>query len=121
MEIYKEIVNNDYVIPSHKEKYQSINQFIEALLEKNVSKRICNATELKKLELFKGYEWDKLNDFKIPPPYIPKMFDCSHVMKSDLTPFEKELIKEGSEIYEDTACDEVSSSAQCDKTWADEF
>ena len=30
-------------------------------------------------------------------------------------------IKEESEIYEDTACDEVSSSAQCDKTWADEF
>lgn len=121
MEIYKEIVNNDYVIPSNKEKYQSINQFIEALLEKNVSKRICNATELKKLDLFNGYEWDKLNDFKIAPPYIPKMFDCSHVMKSDSTPFEKELIKEGSEIYEDTACDEVSSSAQCDKTWADEF
>ena len=121
MEIYKEIVNNDYVFPSNKTKYKYINELINALLEKNVSKRCCKAKDLKRFTFFKGYEWDKLNDFSIVPPYIPKIIDLSNVTQMDSNPFEKEIEKEGSEVLDDTTCDAISSSTQYDNNWADEF
>ena len=120
MEIYKDIVNNDYTLPITKDKYKPINQFISVLLEKDVSKRVCNAKELKKLSIFTNFEWDRLNNFKIVPPYVPKIFDVSNVLNMLGTPFEAELDKESKGVEEESSCD-VSSRSHSDKLWANEF
>ena len=120
MEIYKDIVNNDYTLPITKDKYKPINQFISVLLEKDVSKRVCNAKELKKLSIFTNFEWDRLNNFKIVPPYVPKIFDVSNVLNMLGTPFEAELDKESKGVEEESSCD-VSSRSHSDKSWANEF
>lgn len=117
MEIYKDIVNNDYTLPITKDKYKPINQFISVLLEKDVSKRVCNAKELKKLSIFTNFEWDRLNNFKIVPPYVPKIFDVSNVLNMLGTPFEAELDKESKGVEEESSCD-VSSRSHSDKSWA---
>ena len=122
MEIYRDIVNVDYVLPSHKDKYCNVNELINVLLVKKVSKRICEAKELKKLNLFNGFEWDKLVDFTLSPPYIPKQFDVSQVLKNTLMLFEKEIDREMNEMTEDCLSeDTVSNNKVSDKTWADEF
>ena len=122
MEIYRDIVNVDYVLPSHKNKYCNVNELINVLLVKKVSKRMCEAKELKKLSLFNGFEWDKLVDFTLSPPYIPKQFDVSQVLKNTLMLFEKEIDREMNEMTEDCLSeDTVSNNKVSDKTWADEF
>ena len=121
MEIYRDIVNVDYLLPSNKDKYLHVNELINALLIKKASKRMCEAKELKKLSLFNGFEWDKLVDFTLSPPYIPKQFDVSQVLKNTLMLFEKEIDRETNEITEDCSSDETFNNKACDKTWADEF
>ena len=121
MEIYRDIVNVDYALPSNKDKYCNVNELINVLLVKKVSKRMCEAKELKKLNLFNGFEWDKLIDFTLSPPYIPKQFDVSQVLKNTLMLFEKEIEREMNEMTEDCLSEDTVNNKVCDRTWADEF
>ena len=79
-----------------------------------------DAKELKKLSIFTNFEWDRLNNFKIVPPYVPKIFDVSNVLNMLGTPFEAELDKESKGVEEESSCD-VSSRSHSDKSWANEF
>ena len=82
--------------------------------------KYCYSKELKKLSIFTNFEWDRLNNFKIVPPYVPKIFDVSNVLNMLGTPFEAELDKESKGVEEESSCD-VSSRSHSDKSWANEF
>ena len=77
IDIYKEVLKKKLEFPRDSNKYESVNKFIEELLAKKVNERTCNVSKLKKLEFFQGFDFDKLNDFQLEPPFIPDKKDMS--------------------------------------------
>ena len=71
IEIYKEILKYDFSFPIENSKVANVNTFIKYLLNKKVNERICNVSKLKKKTFFEGFDFDKLNDFKLKAPYKP--------------------------------------------------
>ena len=72
IDIYKEILKKNLSFPKDSSKFEVVNNFIEELLAKKVNERICNVSKLKKMEFFKDFDFDKLNDFQLEPPYKPE-------------------------------------------------
>ena len=96
IDIYKEVLKKNLVFPSENSKYATVNSFIRVLLSKKVNERLCNVSKLKQKPFFEGFEFNKLNDFQLEPPYKPN--------KNDLTKFLKNL-----EPYENIFKDEKES------------
>ena len=81
--IYKEVLKKDFTFPSKSEKVSNINEFIKCLLNKKVNERICDVSKLKKKAFFDGFDFDKLNDFKLKPPYKPSQQDYLKYLKEN--------------------------------------
>ena len=79
LDIYKETINKKLSFPNfnkNKNKNvnnENVNNFLEKLLKKKVNERICNFSLLKEDVVFEKFEWDKLIDFQIVPPYVPQV------------------------------------------------
>ena len=97
IEIYKDVLKKNLVFPSENSKYASVNSFINKLLAKKVNERLCNVSKLKQKPFFEGFEFNKLNDFQLEPPYRPPN-------KNDLSKFLK-----STEPYESIFKDEKES------------
>ena len=69
------------IFPYDSNQYKKINNFIKELLTKKVNERTCNVSKLKKNEFFKGFDFDKLNDFQLDPPFKPDKKDLSCYLK----------------------------------------
>ena len=54
-----------------------MNEFISELLSKKVNERVCNVSKLKQKAFFEKFEFNKLNDFQLEPPYKPEKKDTS--------------------------------------------
>ena len=81
IEIYKEVIHKELSFPSENPAYAKVNALIKDLLRKKVNQRVCNVHLLKSKPFFEGFEWDKLFDFQLKPPYIPGAKDLSGVLK----------------------------------------
>ena len=118
VDIYKEILNKEYIFPSNDEKYKDVNILIGSLLNKKVNKRECNVSALKKSEFFKGFDFDQCKDFKMVPPYIPQGVDLSKYLITK-NPYEnyvsQDIFKTKNKQYEH------SFPVGCNRSWADEF
>ena len=90
IDIYKEVLKRKLEFPKDCNKYWNVNRFIGELLAKKVNERICNVSKLKKMEFFEGFEFNKLNDFQLEPPFKPE--------KKDMSKF----LKEKKQLYEST-------------------
>ena len=103
-DIYKETINKKLVFPvsnknnkNYKNKdniNENVNNFLEKLLKKKVNERICNFSLLKEDIIYENFEWDKLIDFQLVPPYIPQVKNIS-VNDNDIV----EKYKENIDIY----------------------
>ena len=93
IDIYKEVLKKSLVFPSENNKFANANSFIRDLLAKKVNERICNVSKLKQKPFFEGFEFNKLNDFQLEPPYKPTKNDLSKFFK-ETTPYEKILKEE---------------------------
>lgn len=98
IDIYREILRKALNFPRDSMKYSNINSFIKNLLSKKVNERVCNVSKLKHKPFFEGFEFDKLNDFQLEPPFIPEK-------KSN-----KPLLKEVGQLYEDIFSNEKEST-----------
>ena len=87
IEIYKDVLNKDFSFPSENSKYANVNSLIRDLLTKKVNMRLCNVSSLKRRPFFEGFDFDKLNDFKIQPLYKPKTTDLTRYLK-ETNPYE---------------------------------
>ena len=87
IEIYKDVLNKDFSFPSENPKYDKVNSLIRDLLTKKVNMRLCNISSLKKRPFFEGFDFDKLNDFKIQALYKPKITDLTKYLK-ETNPYE---------------------------------
>ena len=87
IDIYKEVLKKSLVFPSENNKFANVNSFIKELLAKKVNERICNFSKLKQKPFFDGFEFNKLNDFQLEPPFKPVKNDMSKFLKT-MEPYE---------------------------------
>jgi cGMP-dependent protein kinase len=87
IDIYKDVLKKSLVFPSENSKVAGVNSFIKELLAKKVNERLCNVSKLKQKPFFEGFEFNKLNDFQLEPPFKPTKNDMSKFLKK-LEPYE---------------------------------
>ena len=88
IDIYKEVLKKNLSFPSESSKYQNINAFIRDLLAKKVNERVCNVSKLKQKPFFENFDFSKLNDFQLEPPYKPEKKDLSKFLIEKKEPYE---------------------------------
>ncbi len=118
IEIYKEILHKDFFFPSENIKYANINNLISDLLTKKVNERICNVSILKQKAFFGDFDFDKLNDFKLTPPYIPNTSDLNSFLNQENL-YEDMVSNDHIPIKKNNPKEELPPGY--DKNWADEF
>jgi len=119
IEIYKEILKNSFTFPSENSKVSNVNSFIKCLLNKKVNERICNVSALKKKLFFEGFEFDKLNDFRLKPPYKPNLQNFEKYLKEN-NPYEN-LVKEDNTNVGKKKIKDNEIPPDYEPNWADEF
>ena len=80
IDIYKEVLKKSLSFPS--DKYTNVNHFIKVLLAKKINERLCNVSKLKQKSFFEGFDFNKLNDFQLEPPFKPIKNDLSKFLKN---------------------------------------
>ena len=80
IDIYKDVLKKSLFFPS--DKYGNVNNFIKLLLAKKVNERLCNVSKLKQKPFFEGFDFNKLNDFQLDPPFKPEKKDLSKFLKT---------------------------------------
>ena len=81
IDIYKEVLKKNLIFPSENSKFANVNSFIKELLTKKVNERLCNVSKLKLKPFFEGFNFNKLNDFQLEPPFKPNKNDLSRFLK----------------------------------------
>ena len=81
IDIYKEVLKKNLSFPSDNSKFANVNSFIKELLAKKVNERLCNVSKLKQKPFFEGFNFSKLNDFQLEPPFKPNKTDLSRFLK----------------------------------------
>jgi cGMP-dependent protein kinase len=119
IEIYKEILYKEITFPSDNEKVKFVNSFIKDLLTKKVNLRICNVSTLKTKEFFKDFDFEKLKDFKLNPPYLPHTTDLSEYLK-ETNPYE-DMVSEDNYVGNSKKDNDDYIPAGYNRNWADEF
>ena len=119
IEIYKEVLKNDFSFPCENTKVANVNSFIKCLLNKKVNERTCNISKLKKKAFFEGFEFDKLNDFKLKPPHKPYLQNFSKYLTEN-HPYEDLVQEDNTYISKKKGKDEDIPS-DYDQNWANEF
>ena len=120
IEIYKEILYKEITFPSDNEKVKFVNTFIKDLLTKKVNLRICNVSNLKAKEFFKDFDFEKLKDFKIDPPFLPNNNnDLSSYLNQD-NPYEN-YVAQGNYVGNGKKDKDDYIPPGYDRNWADEF
>ena len=80
--------------------------------------RICNVAVLKKKPFFADFDWDRLNDFKLIPPYVPPHKDLTANLTIE-NPFEN-YVNEDNNHYSKKDRNEISPPGY-DRRWAEVF
>ena len=99
--IIKHYKHTSYInlsFPTENSKYQSINSFIRDLLAKKVNERVCNVSKLKQKPFFENFDFSKLNDFQLEPPYKPEKKDLSKFLTEKKEPYES-IFKNEKDTY----------------------
>jgi cGMP-dependent protein kinase len=92
MEIYNDIMYSNYRFPNDKEKNTQLNDFIDAMLNKQVHKRVCSFDKIKNMELFNFFDWDEMLQMQHEPPYKPNSYDLSKInLKNFIVNYENEV------------------------------
>ncbi len=119
IEIYKEVLKNDFSFPCENTKVANVNSFIRCLLNKKVNERTCNVSKLKKKAFFEGFEFDKLNDFKLKAPHKPFKQNFSKYLNEN-HPYEN-LVQEDNTCVGKKKGKDNEIPSDYDPNWADEF
>ena len=118
IEIYKDVLKKDFSFPTENSRVANVNLFIRSLLNKKVNERICNVSKLKKKAFFEGFEFDKLNDFKLKPPHKPSKQNFSKYLNEE-HPYEQMVQEDNTPGKKKAKDNDIPSDY--DPNWADEF
>ena len=120
IQIYKEILKSNFSFPVENTKVLSVNLFIKCLLNKKVNERICSVSTLKKKTFFDKFDFGKLIDLRLKPPFKPSMKSYDRYLKED-NPFEK-IVKEDNTLKKNGKDNKDNYiPPDYDPKWADEF
>jgi cGMP-dependent protein kinase len=119
IEIYKDVLKKDFSFPVENPRVANVNLFIRSLLNKKVNERICNVSKLKKKAFFEGFEFDKLNDFKLKPPHKPSKQNFSKYLNEE-HPYEQMVQEDNTPVSKKKGKDNEIPD-DYDPNWADEF
>ena len=122
IEIYKEVLHKDITFPNIENcDFSNVNDFISNLLSKKVNKRNCNINHLKKMSFFDEFDFEKLNDFIIEPPYKPVTLDMSKYLSNEC-PYEN-IVSHDQNINSTSLKKGKKEQIppDYDKNWANEF
>ena len=119
IEIYKEVLYKDVSFPFEEEKFNNVNSFIRDLLTKKVNLRICNVSILKNKPFFENFDFEKLKDFKIEPPFIPSSSDLSDFLNQE-NPYEN-IVSQDNYVTNGKKDKDDYIPPGYDKHWAEEF
>ena len=120
IEIYKDILKKDYSYPSESKKVANVNSFIDCLLNKKVNERICNVSKLKKMPFFEGFEFDKLIEFRLKPPFKPNIQSFKKYLKED-NPYSNYVKDDNANKKKRIENEDNEIPLDYDPNWADEF
>jgi cGMP-dependent protein kinase len=122
IDIYKEVLKKNLSFPSESSKYQNINSFIRDLLAKKVNERVCNVSKLKQKPFFENFDFSKLNDFQLEPPYKPEKKDLSKFLTEKKDPYES-IFKNEKEISspKKKKANEEDEDSDYDPNWVEAF
>ena len=125
LEIYKEIINKKLMFPivnNSKVNALEMNTFINGMLSKSVSNRICSLNGIKKEKIFESFKWDELIEFKMAAPFKPNPMvigDLSRYKDKFETRVHKDFSSKGNFSYQvENGGKEFKNY---DITWAYEF
>jgi len=118
IEIYKEILRSNFSFPNDNNKVSKANLLIKCLLKKKVNERICNVSSLKKKPFFEGFDFDKLVDLRLKPPYKPTKHNFDRYLKEN-NPYEN-FVKEDKSANK-KGKDNGEIPPDYEPNWADEF
>ena len=121
LEIYKEILKNNFTFPNDSNKVAKANMLITCLLNKKVNERICNVSSLKKKPFFEGFQFDKLIDLRLKPPFKPTTKSFDKYLKES-NPYSK-MVKEDFTINKKSKeyINNNEIPPDYEPNWADEF
>ena len=119
IEIYKEVLRNNFSFPTDTKKVANVNAFINCLLNKKVNERICNVSRLKKMPFFEGFEFDKLIEFRLKPPFKPNIQNFNKYLKEE-NPYEN-YVKEDNINKKTKENEDNYIPPDYNPNWADEF
>jgi hypothetical protein len=78
-----------------------LNSFLNILLSKKVSNRLCNLNSLRSHNFFKDFNFDDLIDLKVKPSYVPKnLREWKSNLKNFSHPLEN-MLNVSNQIYND--------------------
>ena len=123
IDIYKETVNQPLIFPFNSSNFKDMNSLISNLLKKKVKERLCSFSLLKEEKIFAGFDWDKLIDFKLNPPFVPKSNieeDYSKIMFENQDNFTNIINKEGNK-FQSINESKKEHYEEYDDKWANEF
>ena len=122
IEIYKEILNKDINFPDeNNNNFSSVNDFISCLLTKKVNKRNCNINNLKQMSFFENFDFDKLNDFCIEPPFKPITTDMNMYLSNECPYINYVSHESTSNTSTPKKGKKEHIPSHYNKNWADEF
>ena len=122
IDIYKEVLKKNLFFPKDSNKYNKVNEFIKELLAKKVNERVCNVSKLKQKPFFEKFEFNKLNDFQLEPPFKPDKKDMNRYFQ-ETKPYES-IFKEESSICspnKQKRNKEEDDDSDYDPNWIDVF
>ena len=120
IEIYKDILKSNFTFPTENSRVENVNNFIKCLLNKKVNERICNVSALKKKAFFEGFEFDKLNDFRLKAPYKPNKQNFDKYLKEN-NPYENYVKEDNTLLSKKKGKDNEEIPPDYQPNWADEF
>ena len=122
IEIYKDVLKKNLVFPSESSKFSNVNSFIKELLTKKVNERLCNVSKLKHKPFFEEFDFNKLNDFQLNPPYKPVKNDLTKFFK-ETTPYESVLKedKENTQNHKKKKKNDDEDDEDYNPNWFEEF
>ena len=120
IEIYKDILKSNFTFPTENSRVENVNNFIKCLLNKKVNERICNVSALKKKAFFEGFEFDKLNDFRLKAPYRPNKQNFDKYLKEN-NPYEYYVKEDNTLLSKKKGKDNEEIPPDYQPNWADEF
>ena len=123
IQIYKEILKSNFSFPIEGGKVSNVNLFIKCLLNKKVNERICSVSALKKKNFFDKFDFGKLIDLRLKPPFKPavKSFDKFLKIENPFINFVKEdnIAKNNGKDNKQNKDNYIPPDY--DPDWADEF